>query len=104
MLFIETSFFTKQIKELLTDDEYRTLQEELIIQPDKGDLIRHGGGIRKIRHGQQSKGKSGGIRAIYYWIDSENTIFFLLAYPKSSQDNLTDQQTAILRKLVKEEL
>jgi hypothetical protein len=104
MLFIETSFFTRQIKELLTDEEYRLLQEELIIQPDKGDLIKHGGGIRKVRYGQQAKGKSGGIRAIYYWVDNENRIYFLLAYPKSSQDNLTDQQIARLRKLVKEEL
>ena len=47
MLFIETSIFTKQIKELLSDDEYRELQQELLVQPDKGDLIRNGGGILK---------------------------------------------------------
>lgn len=29
MLFIETSIFTKQIKELVTDDEYRQLQQDL---------------------------------------------------------------------------
>ena len=69
MLFIETSIFTKLIKELLSDNEYRLLQEELAAQPDKGDLIKNGGGIRKIRHGQQNKGKSGGIRVIYYWVD-----------------------------------
>ena len=47
MLFIETSIFTKQIKELLSDDEYRELQQELLVQPDKGDLIKNGGGILK---------------------------------------------------------
>jgi hypothetical protein len=47
MLFIETSIFTKQIKELVSDDEYRELQQELLVQPDKGDLIKNGGGIRK---------------------------------------------------------
>jgi hypothetical protein len=35
MLFIETSIFTKQIKELVSDDEYRELQQELLVQPDK---------------------------------------------------------------------
>jgi hypothetical protein len=62
MLFIETSIFTKQIKELVSDDEYRELQQELLVQPDKGDLIKNGGGIRKVRCAQGSKGKSGGIR------------------------------------------
>ncbi|RJO31114.1 hypothetical protein D3X48_18955 [Acinetobacter baumannii] len=52
MLFIETSIFTKQIKELVTDEEYRQLQQDLLIQPDKGDLIKNGGGIRKVRCAQ----------------------------------------------------
>ena len=49
MLFIETSIFTKQIKELVTDDEYRKLQQNLLVQPDKGDIVKNGGGIRKVR-------------------------------------------------------
>lgn len=40
MLFIETSIFTKQIKELVTDDEYRQLQQDLLVEPDKGDVIK----------------------------------------------------------------
>jgi hypothetical protein len=43
--FVETSIFTKQIKELATDDELKTLQVELISQPEKGDLIRDTGGL-----------------------------------------------------------
>ena len=103
MLFIETSIFTKQIKELVSDDEYRELQQELLVQPDKGDLIKNGGGIRKVRCAQGSKGKSGGIRVIYYWITEDDQIFMLLAYPKSVKENLTDKETAILRQLVKEQ-
>lgn len=103
MLFIETSIFTKQIKELISDDEYRELQQELLVQPDKGDLIKNGGGIRKVRCTQGSKGKSGGIRVIYYWITEDDQIFMLLAYPKSVKENLTDKETAILCQLVKEQ-
>jgi len=47
MLFIETSIFTKQIKELVSDEEYCQLQQDLLVQPDRGDLIKNGGGIRK---------------------------------------------------------
>ncbi len=39
---------------------------------------------------------------IYYWITEDNQILMLVAYPKSVKDNLTDKETAILRKLVKE--
>ncbi|GAB2689814.1 type II toxin-antitoxin system RelE/ParE family toxin [Acinetobacter apis] len=103
MLFIETSIFTKQIKSLLSDDEYRKFQQDLLIQPDKGDLIKNGGGIRKARCAQGNKGKSGGIRVIYYWVTEDSQIFFLVAYPKSVKDNLTDKETAVLRQLVKEQ-
>lgn len=60
LVFIETSVFTRQIIELLDDDEYQTLQTELMINPAKGDLIKEGGGIRKVRCAAKGKGKSGG--------------------------------------------
>jgi hypothetical protein len=31
MLFIETSIFTKQIKDLVTDEEYHQLQQDLLV-------------------------------------------------------------------------
>lgn len=102
LVFIETSVFTRQIIELLDDDEYQALQTELMINPAKGDLIKEGGGIRKVRCAAKGKGKSGGIRVIYYWLCEDDQILMLLAYPKSAQDNLTDQQTAVLRNLVKD--
>lgn len=102
MLFIETPTFTRLIVELLDDDEYSKLQIELSNHPDAGDLIKNGGGIRKLRWKRAGTGKSGGIRVIYYWITEDNQILMLVAYPKSIKDNLTDKETAILRKLVKE--
>ena len=43
MEFIETRVFTRQVSALLTDDEYRGLQQNLIVRPAAGALIRHGG-------------------------------------------------------------
>ena len=102
MEFIETTVFTHAILALLSDDKYRLLQTELMENPERGDLIRQGGGIRKVRFAAQGKGKSGGIRVIYYWLKDDGQIYMLLAYPKSKKDTLTDQETAILRDLVKE--
>lgn len=102
MEFIETPTFTRLVTDLLSDDEYRELQNILVADPDRGDLIKGGGGIRKLRHAVQGRGKSGGVRAIYYWMKEAHQIYMLVVYPKSVKDNLTDKEVALLRDLVKE--
>ena len=102
MEFIETPTFTRLVTSLLTDDEYSGLQVDLAENPELGDLIKGGGGIRKVRCAVQGRGKSGGVRVIYYWLKDGYQIYMLLVYPKSKKDTLTDRETAILHDLVKE--
>jgi len=103
MVFIETSIFTKEIKQLLSDDSYRMLQTALMLRPDAGRLIKGSGGLRKIRWSLPGKGKRGALRIIYYW-SPPNTIFMLLPYRKTEQEDLTTQQLKLLQRLVKEML
>jgi hypothetical protein len=100
--FVETPTFTRMVTALLTDDEYAGLQNILVENPERGDLIKGGGGIRKLRFAVQGRGKSGGVRAIYYWIRDSHQIYMLVVYPKSKKDDLTDRETALLREFVKE--
>ena len=102
MEFIETPIFTRLVLELLPDDEYRELQFMLADNPSCGDIIQGGGGIRKVRFSAKGKGKSGGVRVIYYWMTEKGQIYMLLIYPKNKKDTLTDKETGILRELVKE--
>lgn len=102
MEFIETQTFTRLLSALLTDDEYAGLQAVLVENPERGDIIKGGGGIRKLRYGLPGRGKSGGVRAIYYWIKDDHQIYMLVVYPKSKKDDLTDKETALLREFVKE--
>ena len=104
MIFIETPLFTKLIKDLLPDDSYRLLQQTILIRPEAGNLIRGGGGLRKIRWSMPGKGKRGGLRIIYYWDVPENTIYMLFPYKKSKQKDLTSAQLKLLRNLIKEGL
>jgi len=104
MKIIETTIFTKKIIYLLSGEEYRNLQNELIINPEKGKIIRGSGGLRKIRFGISGRGKSGGVRIIYYWIKKKEIILMLLVYPKNEQDNLTANQLKILKYIVEKEL
>lgn len=101
MLFIETSIFTQEIKKLLPDDEYRQLQELLLLRPKAGNLIKGSGGLRKIRWNAPGMGKRGGLRLIYYW-NPPDTIYMLFPYQKNQQENVTPEQLKILKGLVKE--
>ncbi|HEY8939025.1 MAG TPA: type II toxin-antitoxin system RelE/ParE family toxin [Cellvibrio sp.] len=100
MVIIETRTFTRIIKDLLSDDEYKKLQEALINRPDMGDLIKDSGGLRKVRWKLDGTGKSGGVRVIYYWVVDNHHIRMLFAYPKSVQANLTKEQIAQLKTII----
>ena len=65
MVIVETSVFTKQVLQLLTEDEYRKLQTLLVNRPDAAPIIKGSGGLRKIRWTIKGKGKRGGVRVIY---------------------------------------
>ncbi|MBI2433589.1 MAG: hypothetical protein HYV26_12040 [Candidatus Hydrogenedentes bacterium] len=101
MRFIETSVFTKDIRDILPDEDFRRFQTVLLLRPAVGDLIQHSGGLRKIRWSRPGEGKRGGLRIIYYW-DPPDTIYLLLVYAKSVQEDLTALQLKIVKRLLKE--
>ncbi|KQQ65549.1 hypothetical protein ASF84_24995 [Pseudomonas sp. Leaf127] len=101
MIFIETPVFTSDLKDHLDDDEYRSLQQHLAEHPDSGALIEDTGGLRKVRWAAHGKGKSGGVRVIYYALTSASQIRMILIYRKGIMDTLTDKQKAQLRALNK---
>lgn len=103
MVFLETPVFTRQIRELVDDDQYLELQATLVVRPDAGDVIPRSGGLRKIRIAASGRGKRGGARVIYYWIVARDQIYMLLAYAKNVQDDLTEDQLKVLRTLIRQE-
>ena len=100
MVIFETSIFTKQIKSLLNDEEYRAFQNTLVENPSSGDIIQGSGGIRKVRCKASGHGKRGGARVIYYWASSHEQIFMLFAYAKNEVSDLTKDQLSILKKAI----
>ena len=103
IVFKETDIFTGKIIKLLNDDEYKDLQNELLVRPDAGPVIPKSGGVRKLRWALEGGGKRGGCRIIYYWATKERIIFMLYAYAKSSQEDLTSDQLKKLKAQVIEE-
>jgi len=103
MRFVETPVFTKRVKDLFPDEDYRTLQIALLLRPEQGPLIKGGGGLRKVRWAPKGVGKRGGVRVIYYWRPDERVFYMLFAYAKSAQEDLTADQLRVLVRIVREE-
>jgi len=99
MEFIETSLFSKLIREYLSDEEYSALQWVLVARPDAGALIPGSGGLRKLRWAAPGRGKSGGYRVIYYWQDHLGQIWLLTIYAKNEAENIPAH---VLRAIKKE--
>lgn len=88
---------------MLSDEEYRLLQAQLLDKPDAGKIIQGSGGLRKLRWSAGGHGKRGGVRIIYYWIVARQTILLIFAYAKNERDDLTSDQLRQLRDLVEGE-
>ena len=104
MRFVETAVFTKAIQRFLSDEEFRELQSSLMRRPEQGAVIRGAGGLRKTRWARSGRGKSGGLRIIYYWAAGERVFYLLYAYSKNEQGDLTPAQVRMLAAVVQEEL
>ena len=101
LTFCETTRFSKRLARRFADDDYAKLQRYLAETPDAGALIEGGGGIRKLRFALPGRGKSGGIRVIYYWSVRRELILLLDIYTKNEQADLTADQTNRLRREAK---
>jgi len=104
VIFVETPIFTRRVQAFLPDESYRALQLALSFRPEQGALIPGGAGLRKVRWRRPGEGKRGGLRVIYYWDESHDTIYMLFVYRKSRKSDLTQDQLKALATIVREEL
>lgn len=100
--FIEVPIFSKRWEEIgLDDDDLMALQVTLLKNPEAGPVLEDTGGIRKVRFPLKNQGKSGSIRVCYTDFAEYEVIYLITAFAKSEQDNLTDEEKKVLKKLVK---
>ena len=98
---IETPEFVLQAKKCLSDVSKDEFISHIARNPTDGDLIRGTGGARKIRWASEHKGKSGGIRVIYYYHNKKIPIFLFTAYAKSKTENITTLECQKLKEIIK---
>jgi hypothetical protein len=84
----------------LTRGEIETISREITDNYDLWPIMPGMYGAQKARFSIQNKGKRDGARAIYY-VAIGDLIFFLFAYPKSEQKDLTQAQRNTIVALIK---
>lgn len=99
--FVMMPVFDKQWKYMnLTDDDLKTLQEQLLINPKLGDVMQGTGGLRKMRFAFKGRGKSSSGRVLYVDFFVAEKIYLIFAYPKNEKDNLSKEERNNIKKLI----
>ena len=78
------------------------MQGELVQNPERGNMVQGLGGIRKARAANPArvKGKRGGYRYLFLYLDHKQHIHLLYLLDKDEQEDLDDNERKALRKMV----
>lgn len=96
----ETRTFLARAEKLLTEDERDGLVDYLARNPESGVVIEGTGGVRKLRWALAGRGKSGGVRVIYYFHSDRMPLYLLTVYAKNERADLTMEERRHLSKAV----
>ncbi len=92
--------YIRSAEKLLNADERADIISYLAAHPKAGDLIEGTGGIRKLRWGRGAQGKSGGVRAVYYFHSEAMPLYLLTLFAKNERANLSKAERNDLHGLV----
>lgn len=96
---VELPHFVRKAGSLLSAEERKAAVDYLAAHPESGAVMQGTGGLRKLRWGTGSRGKSGGVRLIYYYYNAAMPLFMITVFAKSEKANLTKAERNELAKL-----
>ncbi len=97
LTFIELPLFTSLVTQVTDDHFLNQLQNDLLKDPEKGDIIPRLQGLRKVRMALQGRSRSGGARVIYLFLPQHHAVVFFYIYTKAKSESLTPDQEKRLR-------
>lgn len=100
---VRTKRYLKDLKRIrVTAAEADAIDQAISNRPEVGDVIEGLRGVRKMRFGLRNKGKSGGGRAIYLLMVSDDLAILLTAYAKNEKSDLTSADRKAILAVLKE--
>lgn len=105
-VFVELPAFERHRSDYLNEAAFRHLQDALMQDPEAGDVVKDGGGLRKMRFAdsRRGKGKRGGLRVVYYWWSAGMQFWLFTLFGKDELADLTPKQRKAFKALLKAEL
>ena len=100
MTVAELPEYLRAAGKLLTDADRHAVVEHLAAYPTAGALIEGTGGVRKLRWARDGRGKSGGVRVIYYFHSEAMPLYLLAMFAKNERANLSKAERNALAGLV----
>jgi hypothetical protein len=97
LTFVELPLFTSLVTQITDDHFLNQLQNDLLKDPEKGDVIPRLQGLRKVRMALRGRSRAGGARVIYLYLPQHHTVIFFYIYTKAKSENLTPDQERRLR-------
>ena len=91
-IFLQMATFTKAWEDYgLADEALKTLEDEILLNPNAGKVIQGTGGPRKMRFAAPGfqRGKSGGFRVCYVDFTEFGFIFLVAIYAHNEKGNLS---------------
>ena len=92
--------YRRRAEKLLSQGERDDIVNYLAAVPGEGDLIRGTGGVRKLRWQRGGRGKSGGVRVIYYFHSERMPLYLLTVFAKNERADLSQAERNELATLV----
>ncbi|MCF6339900.1 MAG: type II toxin-antitoxin system RelE/ParE family toxin [Sulfurimonas sp.] len=80
------------------DNDVRKTILELKENPKAGTALQHNCYKIRMANSSTSRGKSGGFRLIYYFIDEKNDLYLMNIYSKTQKENISDNELLELLK------
>jgi hypothetical protein len=107
VVYVESAVFTRRLHQLAgaaAMDVLNVIQEDLLKNPARGDLVQGLGGIRKARVANpgRGKGKRGGYRYLFLYLENRSHIHLLYLLDKDEQADLSNDERKALRSLVRQ--
>ena len=102
-VFVYAPLIRKRLDELDDpDNKARQIENEILNNPETGDIVPGTGGVRKFRlpDEERSKGKRGGIRVFYLDLPHAEKTYLLFFLKKGEAEDLMGSEKIMIRDLV----
>lgn len=96
---VSLSAYESQVSVILDEEERLAMEFFIACAPENHPVIAGTGGFRKARWARRGKGKSGGVRVVYFFLAEPGRIYMAAIYAKSRKATLSAADQKVLLKI-----